>query len=52
MYQGHEGAEFWKTLGFDEPPKDAYQHIGEWSYLYINLEEAAAKGPVRNTVVK
>ena len=37
VYQGREEIGFWKTLNLDSPPKDAYQQIGEWSYLYIDV---------------
>jgi len=52
VYQGREDPNFWKCLNVPGPPKDAYRPIADWSYLYIDLQAAKAKGPVRHTVIK
>lgn len=52
VYQGREDISFWKTMNLDGPPKDAYQQIAQWSYLYIDLEVAKTRVNDRHTVVK
>ena len=35
--QGKETDEFWTMLGFGERPQEAYKHVDEWNFNYLDV---------------